>query len=162
MNKKGSIQDIIYVMIVILVISVVSLITFRVSSEVNDQFQESSLISSRGKTSVNKVNDIYPNVLDTSYMLLIIGLALATLVLAALVRVHPMFFIFFIVVLLITIFLGGVFSNVYQGIASQTGFSELADQLVFMSFTMQYLPMIIGILGFALAFIMYKNYQGAQ
>ena len=100
-NKKGSFQDIIYVLIAIIVITVGSLIAYKISYEINDKFQDSDLISSKGKTASNQVTNLYPTVVDNSFLLLVIGLSIVAIALAAMVRVHPVFFIFFILVLVI-------------------------------------------------------------
>ena len=167
-NKKGSIQDILYIIIAIVVIAVGSLLVYKVMNEVNQKFQDSVDIPVRGKTAMNNMENIFTGVLDNSFMLLVVGLCIVALALAAMVRVHPVFIVFFILLLVIIIFLGGVFSNIYQKVASNAQMDDadgsgtlLADRLMFMSYVMQYLPFLIGVIGIAMSFIMYKSWQNA-
>lgn len=165
-EKRGSIQDIVLVLIVVVVFTVGSLITFKISNELNNKFQNSTDITGKGKVAMSSINNLYPTILDNTFMLLMIGLAIGALVLASLVRIHPASFIFFIVVLGILIFVSGAMSNIYQGIADNENMddidgSPLADRLTFMPYAMQYLPFIVGIIGLMMSFIMYKTWQNA-
>jgi len=160
-NKKASVQDIIFIIISIVVIAVGSLIVYKIHNSINTEFQASSDITSKGKLAMSQIDNMFPTVLDNSFLLLVIGLCIVAIALAAMVRVHPVFFVFFIIVMVIIVFLAGVFSNIYQGIASQSEFTALADNLTFMTFTMQFLPFITGVMGFVLSFVMYKTWQNA-
>lgn len=168
LNKKGSIIDIIYIIIAIVVISVGSLLVFKVSDEINQKFQDSDAIPAQGKTASTAMNNMYSGVLDNSFMLLVIGLSIAALALAAMVRIHPIFIVFFVILLVIIVFLAGVFSNIYQAVASEEGMDAadgsgtlLADRLVYMSYVMRFLPFMVGIIGLMMSFIMYKSWQNA-
>ncbi len=166
-TKKASIQDLIFVAIVILVFAVVTLIAFKISDEINTQFSESDTVQrydtdSKGRNAMNTINDMYPGVIDNSFLLLMIGLCIVALALASMVRVHPVFFVFFLIILIVIIFLAGVFSNIYIEIASNPDLSELADKLTFTTNLMKLLPLIIGVMGFLLSIVMYKSWQAAQ
>ncbi|MBU1669457.1 hypothetical protein KKC13_13710 [bacterium] len=158
-TKKASMQDIGYIMGFIFMISIVILITFKVSDTLNTKFQDSSQITTEGKTAFGRINNLFPNVLDNSFMLLVIGLGIVAIALASMVRVHPVFFIFFLLILIIIIFLSAAFSNTYQAIGSNENFVDLADQLVYTSYVMHFLPFIIGVFGFIISFVMYKSLQ---
>ena len=166
MKKKASIQDVLYIIIMIVVITVGTLLVYKIHNEINLKFQENEDITTRGKTAMNQLEGIYTGVLDNTFMLLVIGLCIVAVALAAMVRIHPVFIVFFIILLVIIVFLAGVFSNVYQKVASDSQMVDandstvyLADRLVFMSYTMQFLPFITGIIGFMMAFIMYRSWQ---
>jgi uncharacterized membrane protein len=75
------------------------------------------------------------------------------------VRRHPVFFVFFVIILAIILFVSGAFSNVYQEMANNPDLADVAAQLTFIDNIMTYLPFIIGIFGFLLAIVMYKNWQ---
>ena len=160
-NKKGSVQDIIYIMVFLVVVFIGTLVAYKISNEINTKFQASDDISAKGKTAMSSINDMYPNVVDNSFLLLTIGLCIVALALASMVRIHPVFFVFFIIIMVIIVFLAGVFSNIYQKIASNTEMEELADNMTFMTYIMRYLPFITGLMGFVLSFVMYKTWQNA-
>jgi len=159
LGKKGSIQDLIMIAVVLLVFSVVILIGFRLSSSMNEEIQASDKLDQRGKDSFASINNMFPGVVDNSFMFLLIGLSIGAIVLAAMVRIHPIFIALFIIVWVIIIFLSAVFSNIYQEMASNPQMADLAAQLTFTNQIMTTLPWIIAIIGGLLAIIMYKVYK---
>lgn len=161
-KKKASLQDLVFIAVVILVFAVGTLISYKIYNEFNTEVQASSVFTTRGKTASTQIENMYPNVIDNSFLLLVFGLCIVALALAAMVRVHPIFFVFYLIILIIIIFLCGVFSNIYLEIAGTTQFSTLADNLTFITHIMHILPWIVGVFGFILAIIMYKTWQGAQ
>jgi len=161
-RKKGSIQDVIYIMVVLLVVSITILIVYKVSDSIKTQLDASDKINDKAKGEFGQLNSMYSGVLDSSFMFLMVGLAIAAIALASMVRIHPIFFIFFLFIFVVIIVLCGVFSNLYQAIASADGFETLADDLVMTSYVMQFLPFIVGILGFIIAIIMYRNWSMQQ
>jgi len=166
-NKKGSVQDVMYIMVSLVVIVMISLLVYKIFNEVNKKFQDSTDIPQAGKTASNEIENQFTGVLDNSFMLLFIGLCIVAIALAAMVRIHPVFFVFFLILLVILIFLSGVFSNIYQKIASNPEMDDannpgslLAENLTYMTYIMRFLPFITGIIGFIMAFVMYKSAQG--
>ena len=121
--------------------------------------QTNDLFEGQGRTAMNQVNSLYPGVIDKSFLMLAVGLSIIALVLAALVRVHPVFLIAFLLVLGFIIFFCSIFSNIYNEMASSPEFVDLAEQLTMINKVMLTLPFIVGILGGLLAIIMYKNWS---
>lgn len=156
-NKKGSILDLIFIVIVLAVLSLVILVVFKVSNSINTRIQSGTEFTTEGKTAMAQVNGLYPTAIDGGFLFLCIGLSIIALVMASMVRVHPVFIIFFIIALAFIIFLSAIFSNLYQSIASNPDMIAEANQLVLTSLIMQKLPFIIGIIGSILALIMYKQ-----
>lgn len=165
-KKNGSIQDVLFIIISLVVLTVATLLVYKVMNEVNQKMQDNSDITDNGKNAMNQLENNFTGVLDNSFMLLVIGLSIVAISLAAMVRVHPVFFVFFIILLVIIVFLSGIFSNIYQKVASNEMMVDadgsgvlLADKLTFMTYTMRFLPFLTGVIGFVMAFIMYKSSQ---
>lgn len=158
-NNKGSAQDILWLGISLLILSIVILIGYKISNEINTEVQASDLFEAHGKGAMQNINNMYPGVIDNSFLFLTISLAIGAFILAALVRIHPVFIILFIIALALIIFLSGLFSNIYQKIAENPEMISLAQQLTFTHQIMSTLPFIVGVLGGLLAIIMYKTWQ---
>lgn len=161
-NKKGSAQDLLFIGIVLLFASVTILIGYKISDEINTEIQAKDIADSHGKTAVSSLNSNYPGVIDNSFLLLMIGLGIGALIFASLVRVHPIFIPFFIIMLALIIFFSGIFSNIYQEMADNSVLSTQADNLTFISTIMEYLPLIIGIFGTLLMVVMHKLWRDQQ
>lgn len=161
-DKKGSISDLLLVGMILLVLGVTILIGFKVTSEFNSRIQTMDVIPADAKAISATVTGKYPSVIDNTFLFLAIGLALAAIVLASLVRVHPIFIPFYFIALLLVIFFCGIFSNIYQGMADSTALASTASQLTFTTHVMVYLPFIIGIFGTLLMVAMYKLWSNEQ
>lgn len=155
-NKKGSLQDLLLIGVVLLFFGVVVLIGFKMATEFNTHIQASTDIPAVGKTASNQLTGYYSSTIDNAFLFLTIGLSIVTLILAALVRVHPVFLVIFIFGFIILIFLCGIFSNIYDEMASNAELSTQADQLTFISLILSRLPIIVGIIGTLLIIVLYK------
>lgn len=166
-GRKSSLSDIGMMMAMIFTISIVILITYKVSDSINDKIQNSDTISelsgaTRARTSMDNMNNHFSGIIDNSMLLIVFGLGVVAIILAMLVVVHPIFFFFYVILLTIIIFISAAFSNVYQEMALQPDMASVAADLVFTSTIMIYLPFIVGFLGFLVAIIMYKTWQQRQ
>lgn len=164
MNKKGSIQDLITIGIILVAFAMAILIMYKISSEILDEFESDDRVSSNANaiSSYTQINSMYPNVIDNSFLFLAIGLGIVALMLAMMVRVHPVFIVFFIIVLVIIIFVSGVLSNIYLEMANTAELNSVAAELTYTTHIIGKLPIIIGILGFLLAAVMYKLWSAEQ
>lgn len=158
-NKKGSIEDLIYIIIVLGVASLMILFAAKFIDSYNTKVQSMDVIPTEAKTAVNQVNNLYGGTIDNSFLLLVIGLCIAALILATLVVIHPVFLVFYFIFLPVIVFVGAAVSNIYQKAAETTMLASTAQKLVFISHIAQYLPYIIGTMGAILAIIMYKTWQ---
>lgn len=158
-NKKGSILDLIFIGVFLLIFAVGTLLVFYVSDTINDKLQSMDEINDRAKGSYATINGLYSGVIDNSFLFLTVGLSIVSIILASLVRFHPVFFVFFIIALAIIIFISIVFSNIYLEMANVPELQATADKLVFTTNIMWLLPWIVGIIGTMLSIIMYKNFK---
>ena len=155
-GKKGSLADISMIGVVILFLAILLLVGFKVTSELNDRFQASPIPDDKGKASAQQLTDYYPGVLDNTFLFFAVGLSMVTLILAALVKVHPIFIPFFFIGLVVLIFLTGIFSNIYQEMAADSNLASYAADLTFTTNLMENLPLIVGVFGILLMIVMYK------
>jgi len=161
-NKKGSLDDFVYVMGIILVAGLLFLIFGKWSDSFNTRIQTMDAIPDEGKAAISKVDDLYGGAIDNSFLLLTVGLCIAALIFAMLVVVHPVFFVLYLIVLSIVIYLAGIFSNIYQAAATHPEMAPIAEKLIFTSHVLTYLPFIIGVLGCVLAIVMYKTWEESR
>lgn len=161
-NKKGSLMDILFIAVTLLVLSFSIIIGYIIFDNINNQLQTSTIVNDEAKIAANTLNEQFPGVIDNSFLFLAIALAVGTLILAAMVRVHPIFIAIFFIALIFLIFFCGIFSNIYQEASDNALFSQYAREMVLTSTIMTYLPFIVGIFGIILMVIMYRGYQIEQ
>lgn len=160
-NKRGALSDLAYIIYVVGGAALLILILGTWVNSFNDKIQAVDIIPSEGKSAVNSVNELYGGVIDNSILFLVIGMCIAALMLALMVVMHPIFFVFYFILLSIIIYVGGIASNMYQMAASTDALSTMADKLIMISYICQYLPFIIGVMGFILAIIMYRTWRNS-
>jgi len=161
-SKKGSVQDLLYVGITLFAFAMVILICFRISTSLNTEFQASDKVDSYGKTAHQQITNLYPGIIDNSFVFVTVILSIGTLIMAAMVRIHPVFLPIYLLAWMFVIFLCAVFSNAYGELAAHADMAPLAAQMTFMNQVMTTLPFIIGIVGALLAIVMYKAYRSDQ
>jgi len=161
-GKKGSLQDIMFIIGLVLFFGIVVLIGFRVTSAYNDNIQGMSIMPQEAKDASTSLTNHYPGIIDNMFLILTMGLCIITLILAAMVRVSPLFIPIFFIVEIITIFVAGIASNIYQDVASNSNLVEYSNQLVIISTVLGYLPLFIGVFGIILMVVMYKLWSMEQ
>jgi len=156
-TNKGSLQDIGLIAGIALFIAITVLLGFTFMSKLNDQIQTMDAINNtEARASSQKLTNFYPSVIDNSILFLVVGLCIVTLIFAVFVKVHPVFIPLFIIAWVLVIFFSGVLSNIYQKMAATSMVSAYAEQLVFISNILEFLPLLIGIFGILLMVVMYK------
>lgn len=162
MNKKGSLVDVAYIVIILLAFSLLILISSRVLGGFVSELKNVPGVAQEGIDAANNFEHQYNNTIDGAFLFLFAGIIIAMFVLAALVRVHPIFIPLFFIALIFVIFLCGIASNVYQEMAANTEMVSIAEDHIFMSHIMEFFPLIIGVVGFALMLVMYKLWSASQ
>ena len=161
-RNKGSVLDFIYVVILFGAFSIMLLVGSMISNAFNDEIQASSQFDATAKSNANKVVGQYNTTLDGGALLILMGLSIGMFVLASLVRVHPAFFVVYLFAFVFIIFVGGIFGEFYNELASQPEFQTEADGLVLTSTIMYWYPFVIGVIGTLFAIFMYKLWVNAQ
>src|SRR4030065_1949719 len=128
-NKKGSLLDLVVIGVALFLLAFGLLIGFKLMDELNDKIQDTGFIPTEAKTASTELLGKFTNTLDQSMLYLAIGLGMATLIMASLVRIHPIFIPFYIIGLIIVIFFCGIYSELYSEMAAQPQFVDLAGQL---------------------------------
>jgi len=157
-NKKGSVLDLIVIGVLLLAFSFSILIGFKITTEFNSVIQTNADIPAEAKTASSSLLGEYTGSIDYGFLFFTIGLSIVVLLMAALVRIHPIFIVLYAIGLITVIFFAGVFSNIYQELADSTEFAALSGQLLFVDKIMTFLPWFVAVVGTILCFITYKSY----
>ena len=117
-NKKGSITDISYILVGTFFVAMVFLFIALIVTNINTKIQASTMdiMNSDAKAASNKMATGMTNQMDGMVVLFFFGLCFVSIVLAMLIPVHPAFFVFYILELLLLIMIGGGIANTYQAV----------------------------------------------
>jgi len=160
LRKKGSITDISFILIGIFSVALVALLVTYVVNSLNDEVQVNDIFPDNAKDASTKMNDDFPNVMDSGIIFIFFGMCIISLILASLVPIHPMFLAFYFIEYLLLIYVSGTIANAYKKVIEVGILSDAVSKYELTIFMFQYMPFIIGIFGIVLAIVMYKIKQG--
>lgn len=147
---RGSLLDIIFIVFIAMFLFTVVVVTFMFSSVVNDRLQTLDVMTPEAKNALN-VGVGSMLIWDQALFLLIAGLMLASIISAAFLRTHPVFFIASIIALILFIIIGAHITNFYLEILGYEPIADYSNQFPIMIKFFQNIPMII--LGFSVVVI---------
>jgi len=152
-NKKGSIEDLIAIAGILFVFAILSIVGIKVY----DQFKnEQALQTNYSNATFEKVGKGIM-ITDNLIFFVFISLAIVMIILASLVRVHPIFFFITFIVFIIVLFISIIFSNAYEQFSNSTIFSNNSITMTKTNFLLSKLPWFIAGLGFILLVVMYAS-----
>ena len=96
--------------------------------------------------------------LDNAFLMVAFGSAIVIIVLASLVRIHPIFIPLYLIALIAYVVISAVLSNAYQDMMADSHFAGVAATLTYTNYIMSYLPWFVAIIGTILAVVMYKTW----
>ena len=168
MNKKGQVgafEDIMTVIPYLFFAGLLFFIVFFIYGQIKPDVS-SALESSMPSNSPVNVTEQMDNasgglvMFNTMYPLLLIGLILMCIVSASFMGSHPVFFFVTLVLLVVMVLLGVVFSNVYQQITTDENFGDTADHFNITHVFMKYLPIIAFIVIVVVFIVIYSGSSG--
>lgn len=158
-DKKGSVVDLLTIGIILMFFALFVLIGLKVAGEFQKQLPSIQGVDVNTSSYVNQTVGNYTGTIDKSFLFFAMLLAAVTLILASLVRIHPIFILFYFIGLILIIFLCGIFSNIYTEMASDVNLVDTANTIPLITTIMQLLPFFVGVFGIILCVISYKMWQ---
>jgi hypothetical protein len=131
MNNKGDIFDIMTFLIVIVIFGIGLFIFAWIIPQVGNGLKSGGLNNSvEGTNAINQLNDWGINGLQKGFFFLFIGLCIAQLISAFYSDTHPVWLFLYILMLAMTVILGGYLGNMYTTITSNSAFSGFSQGLI--------------------------------
>lgn len=155
-NKKGSMEDIIYIAVIGFAAAVVLLMIYVAVSKTNDHVQSNSMLDTPSKTFVSTIKGYFTSILDKVGIFILVMSLIISLVLASMIRVHPAFAFVGLIFMVISVVVAAMMSNAYEAMTSNPKIASAASDLTFTTFTMRYLPYIVGIFDAIMIGVMLK------
>lgn len=136
MNRSGQLGDIAILILFGFIISVCFLIVWLVLGIWNDTVSTSTLFTQHSKDINEQSFGNFGTVFDNSFLMIYVGIVIASLVLSYVLRSNPgMFFAMLLIVFLFSI-IAGYMGNAYTTFASDQGMQGAAASLPIQAFVM--------------------------
>lgn len=162
MSKKGQFADMITTIVMILVVAVVVIIAglgaVRVLGNLADNSVagtlENDISSDRGST--------LPTIFQSIFLILFLGMGLAVLVSAFLVRNYPLLSVVMVILLVFVIIFSSALSNMYFTLAESSDAGAMTERFGAMQFLFTWYPRIIAGLTGLVIILMFAKGGGGQ
>lgn len=165
MNKKGAFTDLFLFMIIAFVLIVVCVIFVYIGVTVYDaletQIAKTNLVGDGNNNATVVLENTFGrvntslNALKWIAILLIFGMILGIFVGSYMVTTKPVFFIPFIIIIIIAVIVAVGISNAYEQLYANATLNPTFNEFIGVNWIMAQLPIIISIIGFAGAIIMF-------
>lgn len=154
---KGSVQDIMFVSVVIILSAMGILIGYTIMDNIvkqGDDSQINTTIATTGRTAINTFN--------TSFIIMIGLFFVGILVLAWSINISRPMFVIALIVFIFIIFISLQFSNVFENFITDTPMSDAADDFNYLVAAMRNLPLILGGLGSIVMLVLFGKIRQDQ
>jgi len=158
-GKKGSWLDVGYFVAIIAFFAICLLIGTVLLNGVNNSLQASDGMGTEGKALAQKITTKFIATNNSMFLILVIGLFIVSIALAALVRVHPVFIPIFLLALIFLVWISATLSDAYQMMAADPNMAASAAQYNTVALVIGNLPLFTAIVGFIIMIVMYKTWQ---
>jgi len=148
LGRKGSTMDIFYLMFVFLVLGIMMLVAVYLKDQVFPQFTAAFGTTSEATNIMNTTENAF-NTMDNVFLFVYFMMSFTTIIFAALVRTHPVFFIVNVILMVILFIITPTFSNIMREFWAVTEFAPYAaggtGSITFpvMTRIFQYLPIVV-------------------
>lgn len=158
-GKKGSLQDLLFLIVILLTLG----ITIIIASLVANKVDESSLFSDDTTgTNQSKARAIYAKTIDsvvpkfdTIFVGTFIGGMLIIILLSFALKSPTAFFVLGFILTMVMVMLSGIISNVYDEVADNPALSSVSSQFTAMEFIMSHLPTVILVAATIISIVIY-------
>jgi hypothetical protein len=147
-DNKGSVADMVMIMVIIFMVAMSGLIGLTVLSSFNTALANTTM--GNNSLVMNVTTDVQNTygVLDSSFPLLFIGANMVVLFLSYMARSHPILMIFIIFLLVFMVLFAAILSDTYYALSINAQLHTAATQMTMTQYVMNNLPLFQLIFGF--------------
>lgn len=157
-NKRGSMFDIIYLTVGFFVLVLMTFIIHKIWNEMYPQLRDETWVSSTstGNETLQSVQTTF-NGFNFILLFVFFGMILAIIILATQIQVHPAFYFIGLLVLMIAITLGAMFSNAFAEITDEADFANQTVTFNYSKHVLDNYPKYLAVAGFLAIIVIYAK-----
>lgn len=158
MNKKGAIEDVLFIVISLFTLAIVLLIGVWLANTFNTSVAPTfGNLSANSTIGFTKVNEIANNTFNYIYLIVFFLFLILLIISSFMTPTHPIFFIFSIVLFVGLLIASVIMSNLYESLSAVPAFATAASRLTIPAYIMANLPLITAAIGVLLSIIIYSR-----
>jgi hypothetical protein len=156
-GKRGQgFENMVMLVIVVTVFAFVLLFAIAIFGTINDNLHVSQLLPASSLDVMQRTFNVYHSTVDGMSMFILIGMSIGLIIGAALMLVHPIFVVFYIIGLLFLTFTSAILSNLFQEMTATAELSGAAALMPVTSVIMGWLPVFVFIFGVVVGAVGFK------
>lgn len=162
MNKKATIQDFVFIAVVIFALFVSIIMGKMLLSSFNEKFNPqpmrgnvSAYSNITGKAFVNDMNERYSSLFDWVFLIMFIGLAIAVFVSFFMIDTHPALFMFVIIIFGFIMLVMAIIGNVFDLFSKNGMIASTMGSFTIIPYILDnfaFIMMVLGVIGIILLF----------
>ncbi len=156
-SKKGQAQELLFYGVMLFILAITILITFKVITDINDEFQKSDVMSDTGKSLIGDFQGRFGVIFDGVYVLAMVILSIVLIATVLAIDTSPIFFVLSVITFLAVIMINAILANVLDDIGSNTNLATFYNQLPMMMFIANHWVAIIVVVGFVTLMAFYTK-----
>ncbi len=162
LNRKGDATDILLFLVIIFFLAVSFIVVIFANVKIQQVISDSDLNDSSASEDILEAFDIInTKTVQNGFVLMFAILIIGMLVSAFLIRVHPIFFFFYIITAGFGIFLAVILSNIYQRVIENPQLATVAVQQGMINYVMQnIIAILIGAWALSMIILFGKLFAG--
>jgi len=162
-NKKGSIEDLIFMIITLLGLALFIIIIFYTIPQVTDGLLETEMGDVEAIQDVFGESDRIMARLDPIYLIIFAGLIMSIFIISFMMHSHVIFVPVYIILMGITIAVGAITNHVYNEFAANTNLAAAAASQTYMVAIMDhFLIIMLGVGIISMIIIFAKPFQSTR
>lgn len=146
-NKKGSMEDVIFIAVIVAILAIFILVVAYITPEISDKLRGTDINNSAAARSALNYSDTFASRLNNVFLIVFVGLLMGMLVSAFLIEAHPIFIPIFIIFLGFAVFAGVIMSNVYETFSENSELAATAAQNTYVTAILNNYVLIIIVIG---------------
>ena len=153
-KKKGQVVDLLFMSMILVLVAAIGLITYKVITDVNDQFETDGNIGSDAVALSQNYEDKLPGMVQQLFMVSLVGIAILTLVASFMVMSHPIFYGLMFIVLAFMTWINSIYADFWQSFATTSNFGAIVNNFPMMTYILQYFPLVMLVISVIVVVVM--------
>lgn len=161
MNKKGDIQDLVTLIVVIVGFAIASILAYKFIGEFNDQVADNPVLTDHSKEIMTDAEDRMPGVFDGGLLVVLILFTIVMLISAWYIDTHPAIFIIAFILVIAVVIVAGALSTAFEEFTQTPEMIGAASDFPISVYVLGNLPVLIFVIGVALVIVLFAKFKYA-
>ena len=162
MNKKGDIQDLITLIVVIVGFALAGILAYKFIGEFNDQTADSTVLTDHSKEILNDAEDRMPLIFDGGLLVVMVFFTIVMLISAWYVDTHPAIFVIAFILVIAIVIVAGALSTAFGELTQSPELIDQANEFPISVFVLGNLPLLVFVIGVALIIVLFAKYKNQR